>query len=253
MYRKLLPWYLDQKSITPVIKPVKIRHLPDTFTLLNWNVHKNNHHYKWLHDFRIILEHHTPALITFQEYRIRNERSILDKQREFGYSFYPNITLHQNHYGLLSAARAEIKECIPLLTTGNEPIIKTPKISVATRYELPDASSLEMINVHMINFVKKEHFISQLKQIATLCEQHTHLVLSGDFNTWNPSRMTLLMEFAQTFRLQRVPFPHTPGKNPLFRYPLDHIFYKGVKLTEYHLLEEIRSSDHKPYLATFCL
>ncbi len=253
MYRKLLPWYLDQKRTAAIIKPVKTRHLPERFTLLNWNVHKNNHRYKWLHDFQTILESDAPELITFQEYRIHNDRSILDKQREFGYGFYPNISLHQKLYGLLNAAKAQLKECIPLISGAREPIIKTPKISVATRYELVDGGSLELINVHMINFVKKGHFISQLSQVATLCARHERLLLSGDFNTWSPSRMRLLEEFADTLGLRRVPFPHLPGKNPLFHYPLDHIFYKGVELVDFRVHTQIRSSDHKPHIATFSL
>ena len=253
MYRKYLPWYMEQNSDKTTIKKHTNPHFSTPkITLLNWNVHKNNHHYQWLHDFEHILSHYKPDIISFQEYQTMGKRSIIDKQDDFAYGFFPNIAYKQYHYGLLTASKADIYTCKSLFTHAVEPLIKTPKVSFITQHRLYDKSDLHLINVHMINFVKIQKFIAQVKQIEQLChEKEGALILTGDFNTWSKQRMRILENMTTSVGLKLTTFEKPYHKKPLLSYPLDHIFYRGLKLTESRILKDIKTSDHKPMIASF--
>jgi hypothetical protein len=109
MYRELLPWHVDQQNHAVCIKEVQNKYLKSgKITLLNWNVHKNNHSFKWLHDFGQILHKYKPDFITFQEYKTKSKRSILDSRKEYGYGFFANIAMQKEDYGLINASTCDI-------------------------------------------------------------------------------------------------------------------------------------------------
>ncbi len=252
MYRKYLPWHLEKKE------PIMIKeHYHDSLqeghiTLLNWNVHKNNHHYTWLRDFSDILERYSPNLISFQEYQKMSRRSILDKSDDFGYGFFPNIAYKQHMYGLLSAGKSKLYESEACLSSDVEPLFKTPKVSLRSRHQLSDGTAVTLINVHMINFVKIKKYMAQIAQIERLCaECEGAMILSGDFNTWSEKRMRILTAMTREMGLERVVFHPEYHKKALVSNPLDHIFYRGFKQKESLILKDIKSSDHKPMLVRF--
>ena len=253
MYRKYLPWHIDRKNRSVVLKKPK-NPLPigEKIVLLNWNVHKNNHSLAWLDDFSKLLHRHKPDLILFQEYQTMNKLSILDKQHEYGYGFFPNIVWKNNHFGLINAAKSEILEFDYYMTDEVEPIIKTPKIVLETMYEMHHAQNLRVVNVHMINFVKIKKFLAQIEQIEkALAKDDSALILSGDFNTWNKKRMTILEKLARNYGLQNVAFQGNKHQKAPFPFPLDHIFYKKLTLQKSEVLVDVNTSDHKPLLTTF--
>jgi endonuclease/exonuclease/phosphatase (EEP) superfamily protein YafD len=221
-------------------------------TLLNWNVHKNNYHYKWLHDFDEILRQFKPNIISFQEYQTMGRRSIIDKHADFAYGFFPNIAYKQHMYGLLTASTVDIDDFIPLSTSDVEPFIKTPKVSFVTSHRMYNGEILSIINVHMINFVKIQKYIAQVKQIEALCNQSKGaLILTGDFNTWSKKRMRILLSMTKRVGLESAFFEKEDHKKPFLSYPLDHIFYKGLLQVKSKILKDIETSDHKPMVVTF--
>lgn len=254
MYRKLLPWHIDPNDKAVCIKEIQTTQIPeDKLTLLNWNVHKNNHHFKWLHDFGHILHHHAPNLIAFQEYKTISKRSILDSHKDYGYGFFPNIQMYGKDYGILSAATCNFDHCNPIRTDHVEPLIKTPKISLYTRYKLLNNKTLTLINTHMINFVQMQKYLSQIKQLESLIDESDCLILTGDFNTWNTKRMHILDQMTKNMGLEQVAFEYDHHKKSYLAHPLDHIFFKGLQQTASHVLHEVKSSDHKPILADFMI
>lgn len=254
MYRKLLPWYLDPNSDAICIKSAQNSHLEnETFTLLNWNVHKNNHSFSWLHDFHNILNDHAPDLITFQEYQTKSKRSILDQHKHYGYGFFPNIEIQGKEYGLLSAATCSIDNFNPIYSEHLEPLIKTPKVSLFTQYCMKKNQKLTLINTHMINFVQTKKYLAQIKQLEKLCLGQEILILTGDFNTWNSKRMHLLRHMTKALGLEHVAFQTDHHKKSYLAHPLDHIFYKGITPHNQTILHEIKTSDHKPLLVKFSL
>ncbi len=250
MYRTYLPWYMDQSSDEVCIKEHESLLLEDSkITLLNWNVHKNNHHYKWLHDFANILHKYDPNIISFQEYQTMSKRSIIDKHDDFAYGFFPNIIYKHHMYGLLTASKSKIHDFHSLFTADVEPLIKTPKISFVTHYKMHNGENLTVINVHMINFVKIKKYIAQIKQIEKVCaENRGALILTGDFNTWSKKRMHLVENMTEALDLKQVTFEQEHHKKMLITYPLDHIFYRGFQQSKSEVLKDINTSDHKPMI-----
>ncbi len=253
MYRNYLPWYVDKARRVVALKSPKVpEKLGGRIVLLNWNVHKNNHSIQWLEDFSKMLLHHKPDLILFQEYRTMNQKSILDKHTEYGYGFFPNIIYKQQHYGLVSAAKSEIIDFDCYTTPDVEPLIKTPKITLETTYETEKGKRLRIVNVHMINFVKIKKFLAQIGQIEmALQKDNMPLILSGDFNTWNKKRMHILQKLCRANGLKDVHFSGQKHIKSPFPYPLDHVFYRELRVEKSEVLEQINTSDHKPLLVTF--
>ena len=253
MYRKLLPWHIAESGWAVAVKrPETPRLLKGKITLLNWNVHKNNHALAWLEDFLKIIRHYHPELILFQEYQTMNRKSVLDKHHEYGYGFFPNIVWKHNLYGLVTASRAEIVDLDYYMTDAVEPIIKTPKVTLETTYLIEAKRKLRVVNVHMINFVKIRKFLMQIGQIEkALAKDDSALILAGDFNTWNRKRMHILRKLCEGYGLKDVHFLHQKHQKAPFPYPLDHIFYKDLRLESAEVLSEIETSDHKPLLVTF--
>jgi endonuclease/exonuclease/phosphatase (EEP) superfamily protein YafD len=252
MYRKYLPWHLAKKEPIMIKNNTNDRLQDAYITLLNWNVHKNNHHYKWLRDFSDILELYHPNLISFQEYQKMSRRSILDHHDDFAYGFFPNIAYKQHMYGLLSAGKSKIYESEAYLSSDVEPLFKTPKVSLKSTHHLSHGKVVTLINVHMINFVKIKKYIAQIAQIERLCGQHEGaMILTGDFNTWSEKRMRILTAMTDGVGLKRVEFSPEYHKKALVSNPLDHIFYRGLKVGESRILKDIKSSDHKPMLVRF--
>jgi endonuclease/exonuclease/phosphatase (EEP) superfamily protein YafD len=253
MYRRYLPWYLDEIKVT-IKEPSCAVYDKSDLTLLNWNVHKNNHHYKWLGDFKDILKVYDIDLISFQEYEKINHKSIIDKDDKFGYGFLPNISFKESQYGLLMAFKSRFLYQCSLFSKDVEPWVKTHKVSFLCRYELKDNSFLTVINVHMINFVKIKKFKEQLNQIREIASLESgRLIICGDFNTWSKKRMNLLLKLISDLDLSLVKFSKNSHKKILLSNPLDHIFYRGLEVVESKILDDIKTSDHKPMLVRFKL
>jgi endonuclease/exonuclease/phosphatase (EEP) superfamily protein YafD len=254
MYRKLLPWYIDQKnSLVCIKKSDNISFLEDKITLLNWNVHKNNHSTKWLLDFQYILDYYSPNIITFQEYKTKSRRSILDSHKDYNYGFLPNINIYEEDYGLVNASTSNISEFSYIFSEHVEPLIKTPKISFLTQYKLKNSQKLTIINTHMINFVKIKKYISQINQLENLSTNHNTLILTGDFNTWSIKRMNILKSMTKSLGLEHVTFEIDHHKKRYLSHPLDHVFYKGVRPIKTEILQQFKTSDHKPIVVDFAL
>lgn len=135
-----------------------------------------------------------------------------------------------------------------------EPIFKTPKMVLATTYPVQGCSDpLLVVNIHAINFVGYDKFSRQVAQLVLAMESHVGpIILAGDFNTWNGLRYTGLLEITQKMGLEPVDLPRKASMRHLSRH-LDHIFYRGLKVTKAYALTHVRSSDHIPLAAEFSL
>ncbi len=253
MYREYLPWHIEESERCVMTKSIEFsKPLADTIRLLNWNVHKNNHVLAWLDDFSYLLNHYDPSIILFQEYQKMNHSSILDKRDAYSYGFFPNFMWKQNLYGLINAAKSNILEYNSYTTDGVEPIIKTPKVTLQTKYALSNGHFLRAINVHMINFVKIKKFMKQIEQIEEISLSHNDaMILCGDFNTWNKKRMHIVEKLIKNCGLTAVEFDDNKHQKSPFPFPLDHIFYRGLEFRISEVIHQIETSDHKPMIIEF--
>ena len=132
-------------------------------------------------------------------------------------------------------------------STHSEPITQTKKMLLATVYPLANLEqSLLVINCHIINFVSFNKFSSHLGQVFQMLEQHNGpILLAGDFNTWNNKRLKYFNEIAKSFALAEVKIKRQPRINHLFQH-LDHVYCRGLEVTDAFVHTNIHSSDHYP-------
>ncbi len=227
-------------------------------TLLNWNIHKKVNCSKWLRDFTSLLEKHTPDIIALQEAKSNDIfREVLGKKK--GYIFAANVSNSKGiNSGVLTASGANPVHYKHSLSQDLEPLLNTPKIVLSTKYRLlPSNKTLQVINVHGINFVNSSKFHNQMSEIEKQIKKHIGpVLLVGDFNTWKKKRLEILTKLIKRQNLKSVDF--NPSDSIHIKHfmnsPLDHIFYSDdleLHQNSFDVVEQISSSDHKPLLATF--
>ncbi|MDY6991806.1 MAG: endonuclease/exonuclease/phosphatase family protein, partial [Pseudomonadota bacterium] len=203
--------------------------------LLNWNIAKKNQLATWQQDLKEILTTLQPDLLLIQEALIDIHSKDVFTLKQRGWYFAPNLfnPYQQTYAGVLTASHAEALTAQSLITRNFEPAAKTPKTSLITEYALAQSEqTLWVTNVHAINFVSIDKFTAQLQQLEQKLRQHSGpLIMAGDFNTWNQTRLSLLTQMAKRLQLQLLCF--TPQDQAHIRHfllspPLDHIFYRGV-------------------------
>ncbi|MEL4427631.1 endonuclease/exonuclease/phosphatase family protein [Shewanella indica] len=136
-----------------------------------------------------------------------------------------------------------------------EPWLRLPKTALVAEYPLSDGSLLTVVNVHGINFsVGIEEYRQQLKSLteALAGEKITDpIILAGDFNTWSEERSQLLARFVSSLGLKEAHFVED-NRVRVLGYPLDHLFYRGLKPKELYV-PETDVSDHNPMVASFVI
>ena len=77
------------------------------------------------------------------------------------------------------------------------------------------------------------------------------MIVAGDFNTWNKTRMQKLLQLCEKLDLHKVPFEQNDNIKTFLGHHLDFIFYRNLELVEYEVIEEDTISDHNPIMARF--
>ncbi len=134
-----------------------------------------------------------------------------------------------------------------------EPLTRTPKMLLATRYAFADGTpaTLLVLNMHAINFVSVAKYVHQLGQLVDALAAHDGpILLAGDFNTWSLRRRRTFFEVADEARLVEATMERGTRLSHLNSH-LDHVFYRGLDLVSIASLGGYTSSDHAPIMATF--
>ena len=229
----------------------------DSIKVLSWNIAKNNHDRHWSKDFLAIIAQHQPDKIFLQEVRLCAIKQQIPELASMGWSFAPNLidTLDNTYSGVLTATRADRLHSKSKITKHQEPVTRTPKVSLFVESSLSNSrETLLAVNTHLINFVETSKFQAQLQEIEAIISQHQGaVILSGDFNTWNRSRWLLLLQMTAKLGLTPVYFPAIEAqkiKRFFLSPPLDYIFYRGLrqKTASAKVIDYLSSSDHNPLL-----
>ena len=132
-----------------------------------------------------------------------------------------------------------------------EPLIQIPKVASVMSFPLEKGDSLLLINVHLINFEWGiSAYQTQLEQLFSFIENHQGpIIMAGDFNAWNETRLYLVNNLMQKYGLDSVTLSQDERVRFL-GYPLDYIFKRGVKVAR-ATSEVVTSSDHNPLLMEF--
>ena len=223
--------------------------LPNPFSLISWNLQKV--------DFSIYQPRKIEQLLNIEEMHILSlqEARIHENQRSFfglPFCMAPNIETPNNVYGALTASAYQLEASHQFLTASRELGFATHKPAIITQHSLANKETLTHVNIHAINFVPHYIFKKELKLLLRKIEDmQGPLIISGDFNTWNRTRLTTLLKMTNQLELQMVDYPDIRPIKTLNRQPLDHIFYRGLTLNASRAISVPHISDHNPIIAEF--
>ncbi len=225
-------------------------HLPDTFGLLCWNIHKNNR----LPDFSRYLAslhtEHTISLMLFQEAEFRDESAY--GLGDFAFDAAANLELAGTFYGVLTASPIESKEAKAYLSEAKESLIGTHKSLLFSRYQFIDGTPLLILNLHAINFREAGSYERELRTFIERTEAYEGaMIVAGDFNSWSRGRARRLHAFRERLGLDTVLFEEKRKIKAFMGKHLDFIFYRGVELIDSAVFDDHELSDHNPLYAKF--
>lgn len=243
-----------------MFKPSKLQHrscrgiacstfVPHTFSLLCWNVYKNNTKHP---DFTSFLSRYEKNLdfMLFQEANFMD--NTLFEFSSFAFDAAANLEVKGSFYGVLTASRVESNYAQAYLSEVKESFVASHKSLLVSQYPFEDGSHLLILNVHAINFRENQSYDRELERFLSLMEHHKGaMIVAGDFNTWNKKRMAKLHEIREKLGLKMVPFLKTSGVKIFMGKQLDFIFYRGVELVVFEAISNHGLSDHNPLFATF--
>lgn len=244
-----------------MFKPSRIHHsscgdqcyayVPETFGLLCWNVYKNNQkHPKFQHFLQKESQKRNVDFMLFQEASFQNDHYF--ELAHFSYDGAANLEFKKKFYGVLTASRVESRDAKAYLSEGKESLWGPHKSLLLSKYPFEDGSSLLILNVHAINFRESSRYSKEMERLLILLKEHTGpMIVAGDFNTWNKTRMMKLQNIADELSLSRVAFAKTGKVKSFMGKALDFIFYRGVVLLEEEVLNDHQLSDHHPLFVRF--
>lgn len=223
--------------------------IPDCFSLLCWNVHKENLKVEFSDQIREWKNDHGLDLILLQEARFSNA---LISIGGFPYVAAANLRLPRHYSGVITAANADPQSSRFHMTQAREPLIFTPKNSLITIYRFRNKETLMMVNLHAINFKSLAWYQWELARLFDLLRAYRGaMVLAGDFNCWRRSRKRILDHFTDLLGLVYAPPENGRHVKQWFGFHLDRVYYRGLRPVSIQALDCKRLSDHNPIIADF--
>jgi endonuclease/exonuclease/phosphatase family metal-dependent hydrolase len=243
--------------------------LPHQFNVLVWNIEKGVEAQFGLEFDRLARGKH---LVLLQEYlgednvdeRLTSPpiRLRYDGATSFCYDSSQNhadisraaISACQIRTGVITGAPVVPTSTAAFVTADVEPVVATPKASIATKYKIDSISSQErelellVVNTHGLNRASFDAFETQLQHLASLVRQHVGPVLwGGDFNTNSRRKRDFLFGLTVTeLGMTSVAFdPDRRTVSKLSRQPLDWVFVRGLQVVHASSIESL-GSDHNP-------
>ena len=224
--------------------------LPETFTLMNWNVHKNNDDSKFIGYLKGQVKQKKIDILMFQEATFKD--AALFELADFSYNAAANLEVNKKFYGVLTASTVGSLYANAYLSEGQEAFIGPHKSMLLSSYMFKDQSKLLLLNIHAINFRENTRYHKELERFFDFIELYDGpLVIAGDFNAWNKRRYEKLHENANKLNLKMVTFTQASHVKSFAGNPLDYIFYKGLDLIESSVEKAEQYSDHNPLFARF--
>ena len=132
-----------------------------------------------------------------------------------------------------------------------EPITSVYKSSLFTFYKLKNGKKLLVVNVHTLNFVLDYILGEQILEIEKEIKKHTGpVILAGDFNTFSYGKIKYLNLIAKNLKLLEVDYS-IDRRMKFMKYPLDHVYYRELKLTKSEVIPSLQGSDHNALSVVF--
>ncbi|MFT7823339.1 MAG: endonuclease/exonuclease/phosphatase family protein [Sulfurimonas sp.] len=225
--------------------------LPACFTILSWNIYKKNKkhpHFKpFIHD---LMKDIPLDLCLLQEAAFSDNEAFAIPG--FTFDAAANMEIRNIFYGVLTACSVQPLKAKAYLSEGKESVFGPHKSLLESYYTLNNGTKLLVLNVHAINFREINRYHRELERFLVRVKDHKGpMIIAGDFNTWNKTRLKRLHELREKLSLMMVPFESKEKVKSFMGNHLDFIFYRGLKLKNYEVIEESMISDHNPLMAQF--
>lgn len=221
----------------------------DGFRLVSWNIYKGQKR-GWAADF-MKLSRNTDIIILQEAYLSASLKKLLDREA-YHWDMTAAFEYRQIETGVLTAARTASNFSCAFRNT--EPIIRTPKSVLITRYPMSGTDQeLLVANIHGINFsLDNDTFIKQADRMEKILAAHPGpVIVSGDFNTWNAHRMARVNALAKRLGLIPVKFDQN-RRAQFFGMAVDHVYYRGLE-AQNAAIPIVTTSDHNPLTVDFKL
>lgn len=154
--------------------------------------------------------------------------------------------------GVANAARVPASTYQAMRSSGVELAGGTPKMILFSTYPIKDRNEdLLVVNIHALNSVSWQSLAVQVLDALAVVKQHDgSVVFGGDFNTWSKNKLNFVMRAMERAGLSEVKFKHEERKMRVFGRALDHVFVRGVEITD-AVVEKTDGADHQPLLLSF--
>ena len=147
--------------------------------------------------------------------------------------------------GVLTASRFAQTKALRLLAPRQEPLVKTPKVGLATVIQVA-SQQVHLINLHLplLRTAKQSQFDLE-KMLGEVASLEGAVIVAGDFNSFHSGYLRLMQEVLASYGLRQVVINSDP-RPKLAR--LDHLFIKGLKVRHVRIASEYKTSDHFPII-----
>lgn len=227
------------------------RRLPSNFSLLVWNIHKENHQRPFIMALKALLKQYPSDFLLLQE--VKHVKHHAYSFENYSYALASNIETSKHLYGVTTAATVAFEEISTAISTQKEMGgVATHKSLLITKHLLPNQQPLYIVNLHAVNFVTLKSFRLELQKIEKRLQPYKgSMIVGGDFNNWSKRRLEALKEFQQHLGLQKAEIKASHHVKTIFFKPIDHIFYRGLTLLHAEAIDTKKVSDHNPIYAKF--
>lgn len=233
--------------------------LPNSFSVLSWNVFKGFYEHHLLDNMHRLIAKHNPDAIVLQEAPMYPDGSFLELPSQFAQSAQVYISSQKKlpgvyefeHTGEFTASKyAYVKSSFHLLpqVTNQKHFNDSEYLHRSFLYTQFKTSTgtLGLYNVHLENMTTPRSRLVQVQALYEAVEKHDDdiTVLAGDFNTFMSSALEPAVQF---FHRKGFVNGLKPGLKQWIPR-LDHIFVRGAKSIDTTVFPRV-GSDHKPVIA----
>ena len=228
--------------------------LPSSFDVLVWNTYKGRKE-GFSEKLNSYLE--KAELVLLQEFTpdVRNDR-YTGNDEGYEYSYASTFVFKgKKKSGVATGSRARAKTQHFVMSDGGYGVVM-PKATLITTYRIEGRSeTLLVANIHAKNLAIQAVYEDQINGVLAVISNHKGPVLfAGDFNSWSVERFNFLRNKLSSLGMNDLKFGIDKDirmKAPIFmsffddyNFPLDQVFYRGLKLQNATVSPTDEGSDH---------
>ena len=183
--------------------PLNLQHqdilLSRTFSILVWNVHKENNKINFDKTLTKLDINYPSDIWMFQEFKLKKNK-IRPLKRSYAMSC--NMETFNHFYGVITASNIRFDQTHQHLSRVRELHCISHKSALISKHLTADGTSLTLVNLHAVNFVSTKAFDAELQNLVKrLIHIDGALIFAGDFNNWSKKRITSMHMVQKKLRM----------------------------------------------------